>query len=62
MIQIDDNRCDLCGACVGICPADAIAMSELKLRIDPDTCINCDLCVIVCPFNALEAEHEASKV
>jgi NAD-dependent dihydropyrimidine dehydrogenase PreA subunit len=62
MILIDEARCDLCGACVGVCPVDAMELTELKLQIDPETCIDCDLCVIVCPFNALEAEHEPSKI
>jgi NAD-dependent dihydropyrimidine dehydrogenase PreA subunit len=62
MIRIDEARCDLCGACVGVCPVDAMELTELKLQIDPETCIDCDLCVIVCPFNALEAEHEPSKI
>lgn len=58
MIAVSDEKCDLCGACVGICPVDAMELTENKLKISDETCINCDLCVIVCPFDALEGHHD----
>jgi len=49
------------GACVSICPVDAIhptrdeaefAAAE-QLYIDPITCIDCGHCVLECPVNAI---------
>lgn len=49
------ERCDFCGTCVGVCPADAIRLDEADLRIDDETCIGCLACVKICPVGALEA-------
>ncbi len=58
MISIHHDKCDLCGTCVGICPADCITMSEKLLSIDSEICIDCDLCVEICPVYALESDDE----
>ncbi len=52
----NDDRCTECGACVTICPTQALAI-ELDTRrvvFDPDKCIACELCVPVCPPRAME--------
>ncbi|MFH1008791.1 MAG: 4Fe-4S binding protein [Candidatus Latescibacterota bacterium] len=46
-------RCDFCGACVGVCRADAIALWEADLEIDREKCTGCFTCVAVCPYRAL---------
>ncbi len=52
--------CDLCGACVAVCPTDAIALSETELAIDEKRCTMCLNCVYVCPVKALEVVHAES--
>lgn len=44
------EQCPGCGACVRICPADAIS-GEKKTphRIDPASCIECGACGRLCP-------------
>ena len=51
-ILVDNRRCDLCGACVGVCPPDVMVMTDHSLRI-ADGCIKCGLCIPVCPLMAL---------
>ena len=51
----DDDRCTHCGACITVCPTDALYMdkSTMKVVFDPDKCIACELCVKACPPRAM---------
>jgi 4Fe-4S ferredoxin len=43
-----------CQACVDICPADAIVVSQKgKIKISPELCIYCKACQKVCPKEAI---------
>ena len=53
MINIQDNMCDYCSACITICPVDCIEVREYSIQIDHILCIDCDLCVKICPIEAL---------
>jgi len=53
-IIIDSDRCDLCGTCVGVCPEDAIILSEYSIATDDLKCTGCGLCAAVCPIAVLE--------
>ena len=55
MIDIKENRCDYCGACVTVCPVDCIEVREYSINIDHTICIDCDLCVEICPIEVLES-------
>ena len=52
----DDDRCIECGACVTICPSDALTRDPLtgEVRFDKDACIGCELCIPACPMGAME--------
>jgi ferredoxin len=54
-VQIDPARCDYCGTCVAVCPADAIELEESMIRVDSDRCTRCLACVAACPFGVPEA-------
>ncbi|MHC1635980.1 MAG: 4Fe-4S binding protein [Candidatus Methanospirareceae archaeon] len=54
MIRVDRYRCAYCGACVTICPEDAIDLAGMWLEIREDTCNSCKVCVKICPVGALE--------
>jgi len=56
-ILIDAGLCGQCGACVPVCPVDAIYLSPTLLEIDGDTCTLCGDCVLVCPVGALETAN-----
>ena len=58
MINIIDNKCDYCSACVTVCPPDCIEVRESSIEIFDDECINCDLCVYICPIDVLEQTNE----
>ncbi len=49
---VDRNLCHYCGACVAVCPPDAIFLVDTWLDIK-DTCTGCERCVAVCPVHAL---------
>ena len=51
----DEARCTHCGACISICPADAMEMDHVtwQVRFDKDRCIACGLCVSACPPGAM---------
>ncbi len=55
-ITRNDDRCIECGACVTICPTDALVRDPLtgEVRFDKDSCIGCGLCIPSCPMGAME--------
>ncbi|MBL7075696.1 4Fe-4S binding protein [candidate division KSB1 bacterium] len=58
MIEIREGRCDFCGVCVAVCPADCIELYEAKIVIDKEACTDCLNCVHVCPFEALTFQED----
>jgi ferredoxin len=53
-VAVDQDVCHHCGACVAVCPPDAIFLDSMWLRINQDTCTACERCVKMCPVHALE--------
>lgn len=51
-----DDKCTNCGACVDVCPVDAISPGDGKHVIDKDKCVDCGACVDECPVEAISAE------
>jgi len=52
--QYDPTLCTECGACVEICPMDALSLDDLgSVHFDPIRCIGCGLCTGVCPSGAI---------
>lgn len=56
---LDANRCTACGACVNICPEDALSLNrELPAyQVDPGACTACRLCEPVCAEKAIRIEE-----
>jgi heterodisulfide reductase subunit A len=50
---IDQTKCDRCGTCIGVCPANALLLLSDRLVIDPMLCTGCGTCAKICPFAAL---------
>ena len=53
------RKCTGCGACVSVCPANAVLVSEGKARVDPAACIGCASCIAACKFSAIDVNWEA---
>jgi len=58
MINIKQDICDYCSACISICPVDCIEVREYSIVIDDEKCIDCDFCVEICPIEVLESNIE----
>ncbi len=52
----DEEKCTHCGACVTICPTDALYLDKKtrKVIFDPEKCIACELCIKACPPRAMK--------
>jgi NAD-dependent dihydropyrimidine dehydrogenase PreA subunit len=54
-VIIDIEKCIECGACISLCPTDALHMDEKDLlEYSLEKCIGCLLCIDSCPRYAIE--------
>lgn len=60
LINIDDEACTACEACIDRCEMGALKMVEGKLTRDEKRCIGCGLCMYVCPTDALSIDLRTS--
>lgn len=55
MTSCDFQKCSNCGACINICPVDAISVQKdnlfYSLLLDENKCLCCGQCESVCPVN-----------
>ena len=52
MRTTDEDACVGCGACVDICPVQAVVIEDGVAVVDEEWCIGCGLCVPRCPTGA----------
>jgi ferredoxin len=60
ILRIDKNECDQCGACVGVCPGNALVLTE-EIKVMPERCIACGRCVTLCPHGACSIRTEETR-
>ena len=54
-VLVDIDKCTSCGACVSLCPTEALTMDEnYQLEFAEEKCIGCNLCIDSCPRFAIE--------
>jgi heterodisulfide reductase subunit A len=62
--RVDVERCEATGACVKVCPVDAIQMKNVEIdgktveraEVIPALCTGCGICVAECPHNAIDVK------
>lgn len=54
--EVDVSRCDGCGSCVEVCPAEAVTVEDVA-RIDAEACVDCGACVDECPKGAIALQE-----
>ena len=56
--KIQEDKCQQCGECVDVCPADVLAVEDKQTRVaKPEECLGCESCVSVCPEEAITVEE-----
>jgi len=58
LIEVDSEKCISCGACVTLCPVEAITMDEdASVVFNKEKCIGttCSACVDACPSRAIKS-------
>ena len=52
----NENRCTHCGACVVLCPTEALIVDPATRKVNfvHEKCIACGICVTACPPRAME--------
>ncbi|MEM0340655.1 MAG: 4Fe-4S binding protein [Acidilobaceae archaeon] len=59
-VAIDHNLCIGCGACIEVCPENALEFDDnMKSRLVWERCKDHFLCVNVCPTGAIKRTSEA---
>ncbi len=64
-VDVDREKCTLCGACVNACPAHALALVRdggYKLKFTHAECIGCGACVGACPEKAVSIARAANPL
>jgi len=54
MFSINIEQCNGCGACINVCPWQAIAIHDDIAEINQRLCIQCGACIEACPLGAIE--------
>lgn len=58
-IAKDEENCVHCGACVSVCPVDAISYEhDWRVRIDKAACVQCGTCVHACPVGVIRLSEK----
>ncbi|MDO5846735.1 MAG: 4Fe-4S binding protein [Methanocorpusculum sp.] len=58
MITIRREICRSCGACVSVCPHNALELFDAYLNHDAALCREkCGFCIAVCPLGAISEER-----
>jgi ferredoxin len=59
--QLDDARCQNCGACAAECPFEAVTLEGGTPHVDGVACMGCGVCVAQCPAGAVSLVRAPEK-
>jgi ferredoxin len=60
-IEVDGEKCFSCGACMSLCPMNAIRfLEDFTVFFDKDKCVGsaCGICVDACPPRAIKSVRQ----
>ncbi|MFH1854225.1 MAG: DUF362 domain-containing protein [Candidatus Omnitrophota bacterium] len=60
--EITTAKCIGCGACMKICPANAIGIKKKKAILVKERCIGCGECAIICKSGGVEIKYDENVV
>ena len=64
LIEIDSEECISCGACITMCPVEAITLDEdATVVFNQEKCLGstCSACVDACPFGVIRSVKQNSS-
>ena len=64
LIEIDSEKCFSCGACVALCPVEAITLDEdNSVVFNKEKCVGstCSTCVEACPPRAIKSVKQGNS-
>ena len=56
VVKVNRFKCGYCGACVSVCPENALELIETWIEVD-DSCTTCGICIKICPVGALDIRY-----
>jgi len=60
--EITIEKCAGCGACMRVCPANAIGIKKKKAILVKERCIGCGECTVVCRTGAIDIKYDENAV
>jgi MinD superfamily P-loop ATPase len=58
---IEKESCTGCGACVEVCPPQALFLKDEKVEIQEEFCEECGFCAAECPVEAIRINFPESR-
>jgi len=57
-VSWDEELCNQCGLCTGLCPSGALYLERPNLQVcfDGEKCIVCNICIEACPAHAMKLD------
>jgi len=60
--EVTIEKCTGCGACMKVCPSNAIGLKKKKALLVKERCIGCGECTVVCSAGAIEIKYDENVV